>query len=491
MAARDTVSLPNGLLPSALWEFPSEVQWDVLRQLIGALESALEVNARAPPGGDTDGLSCHERDLLAEELAWLQRQLPRIHHDTAMHERPLKLSNRISVTAQVGHRTRFDGMHTPSSSLNGISPCSLSHTDQQRGVRSEMAPQPAGMRVTSSATSTGSRTKPPPPQQLEEEQEKREAIPGGERRREALDQMMERALAARVQKGHLSPGLPADKGEALPENRGSDGAKDSWPAEPIISAVPSNAKDTDNILLRYFEGRLKDLPPFKLLPMEVMTSGGKDSNALQLLQGASTALQGPRDATRNTNSPNVMGVPTGMTLVAADAVDTATIDTASLLERLREEQRRRIEAEDALRESHQRIAALEKVTDHVSELAIHLNSAVARQLLAMQQLLRAATQSCVEITMQKSLLFSEEMTALMRQTQRHVYGVHALPPWSKAGGGPMAARAISHVPSVPLRAEEQASPAPSTARAPSYPFPTSLQLVPLKSSSCSAASPLQ
>ncbi|ESS65985.1 hypothetical protein TCDM_05449 [Trypanosoma cruzi Dm28c] len=251
--------------------------------------------------------------------------------------------------------------------------------------------------------------------------------------------MMERALTARWhQLGDGSASLanvtdtPATKDDkrdnqqlhsptfvSLPKDAGGGGAR-------LIH------EDPDNILLHYFEGRLEDLPKFKLFSVDATRGVGSNECLPQPFRHV--------PGTHRSSCGDLANVSSDVVLVAADDAAAVSMDTEGLLKHLREEQKRREESEAALRESHQKIAALEKATDHISGLALDLEYVLEEQLAGMWRFLRNTTQGCVDVMMQKSLLFSDEMAALMCQAQRQAYGVNGMFPPTHAGRAVEASR---------------------------------------------------
>ncbi|KAF8279816.1 hypothetical protein TcBrA4_0101070 [Trypanosoma cruzi] len=408
----DARAYAGGTRPS-LWDFHPDFQSSVMHQLIDMLASTLEADLLQSRRQQLDVLSAHERLLLEGERVWLQRQLSTIEENGPS---PMWLLRTAVVPL--------------STAENGIMSHDVSHAPQ-RGLQDEWRKLHAKLRPCFFSAKTE-------PGGWRHDQRNR-FVQGGEGSNEALQHMMERALTARWhQLGDGSASLanvtdtPATKDDkrdnqqlhsptfvSLPKDAGGGGAR-------LIH------EDPDNILLHYFEGRLEDLPKFKLFSVDATRGVGSNECLPQPFRHV--------PGTHRSSCGDLANVSSDVVLVAADDAAAVSMDTEGLLKHLREEQKRREESEAALRESHQKIAALEKATDHISGLALDLEYVLEEQLAGMWRFLRNTTQGCVDVMMQKSLLFSDEMAALMCQAQRQAYGVNGMFPPTHAGRAVEASR---------------------------------------------------
>ncbi|EKF26642.1 hypothetical protein MOQ_009658 [Trypanosoma cruzi marinkellei] len=396
----------TGATRSSLWDFHPDFQSSVIHQLIDMLTSTLEADSLQSRRQQVDVLSAHERLLLEEEHVWLQRQLSTIEENGPSPMWLLRTAVAPLSTAEKGIMSH-DVSHAP-----------------QHGAQDEGRKLHAQLRLCFPSAKTE-------PGGWRHDQ-RNPVVHGGEGSEEALQKMMERALTARWH--HLDEGSASLANVTETPNTKDEKKEKLQIPSPTFVSLPKDAggvgarlihDDPDNILLHYFEGRLEDLPKFKLLSVDATRGGGNNACLPQPFRHP--------PGTHRSSCGNSANVSSDVVLVATDAAAAASMDAEGLLKQLREEQKRREESEAALRESHQKIAALEKATDHISGLALDLEYVLEEQLERMWRFLRKTSQSCMDVMMQKSLFFSDEMAALMRQAQRQAYGVNGMFPPTHAG----------------------------------------------------------
>ncbi|RNF14107.1 uncharacterized protein Tco025E_05941 [Trypanosoma conorhini] len=404
-----------GGAPPLLWDLSPDLHASVTQKLTDALTSALETDTLQSHRRQVPSLSPQERLLLERERAWLQRRLALMEPREQSPVRLLRTADALP--------SRLWGPSSAASPLpvatgSGAQPHSVSH-GPRRSPQYDAKKLDAMLRLQSPSAKIeqGTRQQEPP----------NGVLHARETSLEALQQMVGRALTAQWQNlgdGTASTTTVTDR---LAATYGEEDAQtlNSTMITPTANAAAGAAgsmhNDPENILLDYFEGRLDELPRFKLFSLG---DGGGKSSSLQNFRNLPGTPKRPCDNPADASSHVV--------LAAADVAAAAAMDAGELLTQLREERRRRGAAEAALRESQQRIAALEKTTDHISGLALDLSHILGDHAVAMQRFVRTATQDCVEIVLQKSLLFSDEMAALMRQAQRRGCGVNTRPPRTHA-----------------------------------------------------------
>ncbi|ORC87206.1 uncharacterized protein TM35_000231770 [Trypanosoma theileri] len=449
-------SSSSSLVVISFWDYPHAVQYKVIDKLISMLKSTLELDVLASLGGrkqiqspreNTNTiatttttipsssssslllllLSSQEREVLRCELAWLQEQLSFIQHnmnaETGSNNKLLK-SKDTQIHTNIHSRRVLDS----NSSNSSDSSDNESESIKRKSALSQTPVDGMETKIQPSFHSI----------KREDKQQTRDparsvVVDIEQRGREALDRMMERALLARRENHMKSDTEIYPSTETIKET------------ETITSTI-STPLDMDDILLHYFEGRLKDLPRFKVIPFNNTTQTDGNSkhitiplNSLRYEEEKNLPITQSIKANHytNTNSSNIISnVPpvstttttttTLTTTIAADAdmVDAVMNDTSSLLARLQEEQQRRIEAEEALSKAHQKIAALELTTENMAESLLKLRFGMEHHLNAIQQFMRTLTIVSSEFAMQKLLLFSDEVEAVLRRTQRDIYIAH-------------------------------------------------------------------
>lgn len=395
---------------SSLWDFRLDVQWNVMSQLMDVLASALEAEAPALCHRSRKiGMSFQERDLLKEELAWLEAQWARMHQSDDS-----RTGGRQHPAARLFRTPHSGSVHRVLSPRSEEAFSSGASHYFQRDARNVRRAQEAELRLVSPSTAAGHGWR----------RERRSDVCRGEGSRAALDKMMERALTAELRRGDdgVSP-LTRGRGVSVDGKCGDDKRIVQGPqlAAGATRVVPLT-QDSDDILMRYFEGQLEDLPRINMF--SVNFSAIETRNAQGVFR---RSFRTPRGALRRSNddpASDAPGLSPDAALTAADVSGAAPMDATFLLGALRAEQRRRERAEEALREGHRKIADLEMATDRMCGLILEQDSVVAHIFGGMQEHLRVAMRLFVDFAMQKSLLFSDEMFFLMRQTQHEAYGAH-------------------------------------------------------------------
>nr|CCC46698.1 conserved hypothetical protein [Trypanosoma vivax Y486] len=389
-------------------DFPLQAQRGAFQQLVEMLEFSLQGCVSTLMGGQRDTLlggsrknmplSVRERRVLERELAWIQKR-------------------QRTYARAVTDSTHCQGKYCNDRTNSTVLACSgCSHGDMSRNSNAPLdysaagavSPSLHGEGVPNSGDGSGDHTTTiagaPSPFHVpcdavnEEERasEKRNQAlmaRAQERGKKALDRMIERVMTARAAKLKV---FETDAGSVEPTKQSASNPP-SLGGHEFSSITHSVEASTDggppasnpgsrhdDALRNYFEGRLHVVPDFTAAPMEAGSSG---DNTLQV----STGSQGTHGN--------------------------------ALWLRLREEERRRIDAEDVRDAYRERIAALERATDHMSELVLHhrMSFTVAQHLSAMGQWLRVVTEWCESITMIKSRVFADEMVSLVRRAQHTVF----------------------------------------------------------------------
>ncbi|KPI86056.1 hypothetical protein ABL78_4894 [Leptomonas seymouri] len=227
--------------------------------------------------------------------------------------------------------------------------------------------------------------------------------------RDTMKKMMESALWAMYSRA--------------PHNRGAEGGchgneevrreTDATPDAPASNHTFCH-KDPENILLNYFAGRSDVTPKFRISPARTspLLRSARRPNAMSARSAPDNRCV--VDASRDIDN--------GVYLVSA--VD----DDGGLRAQLEQERRRRREAEEALLETHARVAALELATNDMAEklLTHRLSVTFRNHLEGMELLVRRWTLQANNFCLQKSLLFAEEAAVLVRAVQRDALGVAPL-----------------------------------------------------------------
>lgn len=433
-------------------ECPLETRVSILQRMIGMVESYVRVEGHASCDGNVRGSiktpsDLEERHLYERELEWLRKQL-----------------HMLGYTG-LSHKNAVEG--PPPNGGNGVD--DHEHSTYGHAVISEhqwTIPELGAVTSRSTSLHPNERLSPlldsrqcrkdtlivatPQDGQLVQEHEKRRqelVAEARERGSRALDKMIERAVTYRLKRIHNHDVLVSASSATADGTRchsdGDSGEDKAVTAATATNVYPKNmenkegvqpsvflcgGKDADNILMQYFEGKLDKVPRLTIYPHEVSgtfreravtaTSPSvlRDSGDGQL-QMAQTRKEQESILTMSNDLPFCLHtVDNGM-------IEFTALSREELMKRLRKEIQRRGEAERALRESNAQIAVLEKATDHMSEVILshRMNSILANHLSSMHQLHRSMVQNCVEITVQKSLFFADEMVILMRQAQNWFY----------------------------------------------------------------------
>ncbi|SYZ67105.1 hypothetical_protein [Leishmania braziliensis MHOM/BR/75/M2904] len=191
--------------------------------------------------------------------------------------------------------------------------------------------------------------------------------------------------------------------------------------------------DSDLQLWDYFAGRLSTTPA-----LPVGCGGGgtyrtppsmSPSPAFHLLtcedRGSVVPLRQQTDATSQAQDETVAAG-----VFDSPHSDLSSHDIAALQRRVLHERQLRQEAKEAMLSAHTRIAALEMTTNDMAEMLLthRLSVTFRAHLEGMEMLVGRWTRLAQNFCLQKSLLFAEEASVMVRQLLRKQFGVKSL--WS-------------------------------------------------------------
>ncbi|AIN99555.1 hypothetical protein LPMP_271770 [Leishmania panamensis] len=191
--------------------------------------------------------------------------------------------------------------------------------------------------------------------------------------------------------------------------------------------------DSDLQLWDYFAGRLSTTPA---LPVGCGGGGNyrtppsmSPSPAFHLLtcedRGSVVPLRQQTDATSQAQDETVAAG-----VFDSPHSDLSSHDIAALQRRVLHERQLRQEAKEAMLSAHTRIAALEMTTNDMAEMLLthRLSVTFRAHLEGMEMLVGRWTRLAQNFCLQKSLLFAEEASVMVRQLLRKKFGVKSL--WS-------------------------------------------------------------